>query len=150
MTVWLPQWSSPEGLLHVNEPFRRRRRQLIYSRILTSQRMIAEIGKYQRQEADLKVVLSRRRLMTCKTTDAIEPNWNCGQVVCCCSTGLALSFAKTHRNSTCQAKYMTRKVSGWTEIARAMAAKLRSSLLPEYWLPSPLKTRKTNHSSGLL
>ena len=37
-----------------------------------------------------------------------------------------------------QAKYMTLTVSGWTEMARAMAIKFRSSLFPEYWLPSPL------------
>jgi len=48
-----------------------------------------------------------------------------------------------------QAKYMTRKVSGWTAIARAIAAKLRSSLLPEYWLPSPLYTwTHTQHHFG--
>ena len=39
-----------------------------------------------------------------------------------------------------QAKYMTRKVSGCTAIARAIAARFLSSLLPEYWLPSPLHT----------
>jgi len=43
-----------------------------------------------------------------------------------------------------QAKYITRKVSGCTAIARAIAARFLSSLLPEYWLPSPLdNTHKT-------
>ena len=43
-----------------------------------------------------------------------------------------------------QAKYITRKVSGCTAIARAMAAKFLSSLLPEYWLPSPLDNTHTH------
>ena len=44
-----------------------------------------------------------------------------------------------------QAKYMTLMVSWWTLTARAIAVGVRSSLEPDWWLPSPLQKKVYNY-----